>query len=78
MTATNMREETIRKIEALIWATEHMDSKSGSKLIVTNNQGRAQGAIFLAYELGIIDKDEQDRYWDANIQAAYNNESYWK
>lgn len=62
MTTTNMKEETIRKIEAHIWATEYMDSKSGSKTIVLNNYGRAQGVIILAYELGIISKEEHDKY----------------
>jgi hypothetical protein len=72
-----MKEETIRKIESLIWATEHMDSKSGSPTIVQNNHGRAQGAIFLAYELGIIDESEYNKYWDAATQACYDNASYW-
>lgn len=77
MTNVNMKAETISKIEALIWAVEHMDSKSGSKIIITNNQGRAQGAIYLAHELGIINQEEHDKYWAAVTTAAYANESYW-
>jgi len=76
-TTLNLREEAIRKIEALIWAAEYMDCKSGSKLIATNNQGRAQGAIHLAHELGIINQEEYDKYWASTTQATYNNEAYW-
>ena len=77
MTNTNMKSEAITKIEALIWAVENMDSKSGSKTIVVNNQGRAQGAIYMAYELGLISKEEYDKYWDAVTTATYNNASFW-
>lgn len=73
-----MKEQMISTIEALIWATEHMDSKTGSKLIVSNNQGRAQGAIHLAHCCGIITDSEKEQYWDKANQAAYNNPSYWE
>jgi len=73
-----MKEQAVRHIEYLIWGTENMEQKSSSKAIVSNNQGRAQGAIELAHELGILTDDEYEDYWDKANTAAMNNPAYWE
>lgn len=76
MTIEEMRTEAIRNIEHLIWAAENMDTKS-SRYTVTNNLGRAQGAIQLAHDLKLITEDEYGKYWDAANEAAMNNPAFW-
>ncbi len=73
-----MKEQAVRHIEGLIWAAENMEQKSGSRTLVSNNQGRAQGAIELAHELGILTDDEYNDYWDNANTAAMNNPAYWE
>ena len=73
-----IREETIRTIEQFIWACENMGTDCCRRDSVTEYRGRAQGAIEMTYNLGVITKEERDEFWNAANRATGNNPAYWR
>lgn len=71
--ANEMREKAIRNIESAIWATEHMNTNKGNKILLTNQHGMAQGVILMAWQLEIITEEEYNKYWEENNQAKYRH-----